>query len=53
MVSCSRKEILSAIYQNCIDCNSGDITKVKECDSKDNCALWKYRLMIFNKEFSD
>jgi hypothetical protein len=52
MVSCSRKELLHAIYQNCIDCSSGDRTKVEECDSKDSCALWRYRLMIFSKEFS-
>jgi hypothetical protein len=52
MVSCSKKELLHAIYQNCIDCSSGDSVKVKECDSKDSCALWRYRLMIFSKESS-
>ena len=52
MVSCSKKELLHAIYQNCIDCSSGNREKVNECDSKDSCALWRYRLMIFSKEFS-
>ena len=52
MGSCSKKELLHAIYQNCIDCSSGDVAKVKECDSKDSCALWRYRLMLFNNEFS-
>jgi hypothetical protein len=49
MISCTKKELLHAIYQNCIDCSSGDSNKVKECDSKDTCALWRYRLMIFIK----
>ena len=38
----TKKNILKAIRQNCIDCSAGSYKEVEECDMM-NCPLFPYR----------